>query len=76
MKIPLGDRGRRVNVCEMEEIAFKDWPGQPVDLNCGPWLPAYGFQTPTALLEREDFVGNPGKKPSFSNAIVFKSERE
>ncbi|KAJ8985604.1 hypothetical protein NQ317_015097 [Molorchus minor] len=38
----------------MEEVAFSDWPGQPVDLNSGnnPWMPAYGFQTPTALLER------------------------
>ncbi|XP_072386474.1 uncharacterized protein [Diabrotica undecimpunctata] len=45
----------------MEEIAFSDWPGQPVDLNAGnnPWLPAYGYTAPTTLLEREDFIGNP-----------------
>ncbi|CAH1106269.1 unnamed protein product, partial [Psylliodes chrysocephalus] len=45
----------------MEEIAFSDWPGQPVDLNSGnnPWLPAYGFTAPSALLERDDFIGNP-----------------
>ncbi|CAH0559669.1 unnamed protein product [Brassicogethes aeneus] len=45
----------------MEDIAFSDWPGQPADLNTGsnPWLPAYGFQTPSALLEKEDFIGNP-----------------
>lgn len=46
----------------MEDIAFSDWPGQPVDLaGSNPWLPAYGFQPPTTLLEREDFLGNPGK---------------
>lgn len=45
----------------MEDIAFSDWPGQPVDLaGSNPWLPAYGFQPPTALLEREDFLGHPG----------------
>ncbi|VEN58747.1 unnamed protein product, partial [Callosobruchus maculatus] len=46
----------------MEEVAFSEWPGQPVDLDGGgnPWLPAYGCQTPAALLEREDFLGNPG----------------
>ncbi|XP_057659058.1 uncharacterized protein LOC130895646 isoform X1 [Diorhabda carinulata] len=45
----------------MEEIAFSDWPGQPVDLNAGnnSWLPAYGFTAPCTLLEREDFIGNP-----------------
>ncbi|CAH1161433.1 unnamed protein product [Phyllotreta striolata] len=48
-------------VCKMEEIAFSDWPGQPVDLNSGnnPWLPAYGFAAPSVLLERDDFNGNP-----------------
>lgn len=51
-----------MNDLKMEDIAFSDWPGQPVDLNAGnnPWLPAYGFQTPTSLLEKEDFIGNPG----------------
>ncbi|XP_060527330.1 uncharacterized protein LOC132702599 isoform X2 [Cylas formicarius] len=45
----------------MEEVAFQDWPGQPVDLNSGnnPWMPAYGFQTPSSLLEKDDFAGNP-----------------
>lgn len=59
MLLPLVDR---VNDLKMEDIAFSDWPGQPVDLNNGnnPWLPAYGFQTPATLLEREDFIGNPG----------------
>lgn len=53
----------------MEEIAFSDWPGQPVDLNAGnnPWQPAYGFQTPTTLLEKEDFIGNPGKIDAFNS---------
>lgn len=47
----------------MDEVAFQDWPGPPVDMNAGnnPWMPAYGFQTPSALLEKEDFIGNPGK---------------
>uniref|UniRef100_A0AAR5PQ87 Uncharacterized protein n=1 Tax=Dendroctonus ponderosae TaxID=77166 RepID=A0AAR5PQ87_DENPD len=45
----------------MDEVAFQDWPGPPVDMNAGnnPWMPAYGFQTPSALLEKEDFIGNP-----------------
>lgn len=55
----------------MEEIAFSDWPGQPVDLNAGnnPWLPAYGFQTPSALLEKEDFIGNPDAEYFLQNNI-------
>lgn len=58
MRIPLRDR---VNDT-MEDIAFSDWPGQPVDLSgSNPWLPAYGFQPPTTLLDRDDFLGNPGR---------------
>lgn len=45
----------------MEDIAFGDWPGQPADLSgSNPWLPAYGYQQPTPLLEKEDFLGHPG----------------
>lgn len=57
----------------MEEIAFSDWPGQPIDGNPGAnsWLPAYGFQTPSALLlEREDFLGNPGRCHSYFYCFV------
>ncbi|XP_030755529.1 uncharacterized protein LOC115881940 isoform X3 [Sitophilus oryzae] len=47
----------------MEEVSFQDWPGQPVDLNntgTNPWMPAYGLQPPiSALLDKEDFAGNP-----------------
>ncbi|GJQ85814.1 hypothetical protein Trydic_g20369 [Trypoxylus dichotomus] len=45
----------------MEDIAFGDWPGQPMDLSAGgnSWLPAYGYQPPTTLLEKEDFLGHP-----------------
>ncbi|XP_066159299.1 serine-rich adhesin for platelets isoform X1 [Euwallacea fornicatus] len=45
----------------MDEVAFQDWPGPPADMNSGsnPWMPAYGYQTPPALLEKEDFIGNP-----------------
>ncbi|KAI4460288.1 hypothetical protein MML48_6g00009947 [Holotrichia oblita] len=44
----------------MEDIAFGDWPGQPMDLSgSNPWLPAYGYQPPTTLLEKEDFLGHP-----------------
>ncbi|KAL1506213.1 hypothetical protein ABEB36_005613 [Hypothenemus hampei] len=45
----------------MDEIAFQDWPGLPMDVNGGnnPWTPAYGFQMPGVLLEKEDFIGNP-----------------
>ncbi|KAL3276888.1 hypothetical protein HHI36_012259 [Cryptolaemus montrouzieri] len=51
----------------MEDVAINDWPtdwpGQAFDLNgSNPWLPAYGFQTPSALLERDDFIGNPAEK--------------
>ncbi|XP_018323997.1 uncharacterized protein LOC108736170 isoform X2 [Agrilus planipennis] len=43
----------------MDDIAFSDWPGQPVDLSgTNSWLPAYGFQPSHALLE-QDFIGNP-----------------
>lgn len=51
-----------VKSVKMEDIVFSDWPGQRVDLNSGnnPWFPAYGFHTPAALIEREDFLGNPG----------------
>lgn len=46
----------------MDDIAFGDWPGQPVDLSgSNPWLPAYGFQPPHSLLDKDDFIGNPGK---------------
>ena len=41
----------------MEDVAFSDWPDGAAT---NSWLPAYGFQTPSALLEREDFLGNPG----------------
>lgn len=68
----------------MEEIAFNDWPGQPVDLATGgnPWLPAYGFQAPPPMLEREDFIGNPGwysctctfsLRPEYTRATVKKT---
>lgn len=55
----------------MEDVAISDWPtdwpGQALDLNgSNSWLPAYGFQTPSALLEREDFIGSPGKLSSES----------
>lgn len=55
---------RRPNSMEtMEDIAFGDWPGQPMDLaGSNPWLPAYGYQPPTTLLEKEDFLGHPGTK--------------
>ncbi|CAH0559671.1 unnamed protein product [Brassicogethes aeneus] len=57
----------------MEDIAFSDWPGQPADLNTGsnPWLPAYGFQTPSALLEKEDFIGNPDAEYFLQNSIGY-----
>lgn len=46
----------------MDDIAFGDWPGQPVDLSSSnPWLPAYGFHTPRTLLDKDDFIGNPGR---------------
>lgn len=49
------------NSSEMEEVALQDWPGPPVDLSGNnSWMPAYGFQTPSALLEKDDFIGNPG----------------
>lgn len=45
----------------MEEIAFSDWPGQPLDLTgSNPWLPAYGFQPPHTMFDKDDFIGNPG----------------
>ncbi|XP_017783603.1 PREDICTED: uncharacterized protein LOC108567571 isoform X2 [Nicrophorus vespilloides] len=44
----------------MEDIAFSDWPGQHLDLaGSNPWLPAYGFQQPHTLLDKDDFLGNP-----------------
>ncbi|XP_022919273.1 serine-rich adhesin for platelets [Onthophagus taurus] len=44
----------------MEDLALSEWPGQPVDLNgSNPWLPAYGFQQPMTLLDKEDFLGHP-----------------
>lgn len=47
---------------KMDEIAFSDWPGSPVDLSgSNPWLPAYGYQPPSSLLDKEDFLGNPGQ---------------
>lgn len=47
----------------MDDIALGDWPGQPVDLSgSNPWLPAYGFQPPHSLLDKNDFIGNPGRK--------------
>lgn len=51
------------NVCEMmDDIAFSDWPGPPVDLSgSNPWLPAYGYQPPSTLLDKDDFIGNPGQ---------------
>lgn len=49
------------NSSEMEEVALQDWPGPPVDISGNnSWMPAYGFQTPSALLEKDDFIGNPG----------------
>ncbi|GLV31576.1 hypothetical protein CBL_07337 [Carabus blaptoides fortunei] len=45
----------------MDDIAFSDWPGPPVDLSgSNPWLPAYGYQPPSTLLDKDDFIGNPG----------------
>ncbi|KAK9695557.1 hypothetical protein QE152_g32494 [Popillia japonica] len=64
----------------MEDIAFGDWPGQPMDLaGSNPWLPAYGYQPPTTLLEKEDFLGHPeeveektkGNLKSFRGDILF-----
>ncbi|XP_050297290.1 uncharacterized protein LOC126736792 [Anthonomus grandis grandis] len=54
----------------MEEVSIQDWPGPPLDLNSGnnPWMPAYGYQTPNALLEKEDFIGNPDAEYFFQNA--------
>lgn len=50
----------------MDDIAFSDWPGQPVDLSgSNPWLPAYGYQQPAALLDKDDFIGNPGQRKIF-----------
>uniref|UniRef100_A0A1Y1LXI2 Uncharacterized protein n=2 Tax=Photinus pyralis TaxID=7054 RepID=A0A1Y1LXI2_PHOPY len=44
----------------MDEIAFNDWPGQPMDLSgSNHWLPAYGFQQFHTVLDKEDFIGNP-----------------
>lgn len=59
-----------VGVCAkssiMDDIAFSDWPGQPVDLSSSnPWLPAYGYQQPSALLDKDDFIGNPGRWHAF-----------
>lgn len=46
----------------MDDIAFSDWPGSPVDLSgSNPWLPAYGYQPPATLLDKDDFLGNPGQ---------------
>nr|XP_015839686.1 PREDICTED: uncharacterized protein LOC661447 isoform X2 [Tribolium castaneum] len=41
----------------MEDVAFNEWPD--IGSGANSWLPAYGFQTPTALLDRDDFLGNP-----------------
>ncbi|CAG9772900.1 unnamed protein product [Ceutorhynchus assimilis] len=44
----------------MNEVRIQDWPS--TDLNSAvsnSWMPAYGFQTPALMLEKEDFVGNP-----------------
>ncbi|KAK4881760.1 hypothetical protein RN001_005079 [Aquatica leii] len=44
----------------MDEIAFNDWPGQPMDLSgSNHWLPAYGFQQLHTILDKDDFIGNP-----------------
>lgn len=67
--LPLVDR---VNDLKMEDIAFSDWPGQPVDFSSenNPWLPAYGFQTPSTLLDNDDFNGNPGLCIGYSNCSI------
>lgn len=61
------------NSPEMEEVALQDWPGPPVDISGNnSWMPAYGFQTPSALLEKDDFIGNPGISKN-SLSILFLS---
>ncbi|KAF7286697.1 hypothetical protein GWI33_004323 [Rhynchophorus ferrugineus] len=57
----------------MDEVSFQDWPGQPVDLNSGnnPWMPAYGLQPPSVLLEKDDFAGNPDAEYFFHPSGQF-----
>lgn len=51
----------RVNDLKMEDMEYSEWSEQSEEITCSnnSWLPAYGFQTPTTLLER-DYVGNRG----------------
>lgn len=46
----------------MEDSVFSQVQVQSVDLHYGnnSWLPAYGFQTPAALLSKEEYVENNG----------------
>lgn len=46
----------------MEDTVFSQLQVQSVDLHYGnnSWLPAYGFQTPAALLNKEEYIENNG----------------